>query len=106
LQAFYLDVAYVFAMVSSVFQVFLQVFQIHVSSVSSAFRHMLQLLHLNILKVDRVIYFSPCLLLPRIGASFLPMPAGHPPSHPSLLDAGNIRGGANPMWASENGAEK
>ena len=34
------------------FQVFLQVFQMHVSSVSSVFRRMLQVFHLNISKVD------------------------------------------------------
>ena len=42
-----------FAMVFKCFQVFLQVFQKHVSSVSSTFRHMLQGLHLNVSKVDR-----------------------------------------------------
>jgi len=38
------------------FQVFLQVFQMHVSSVSSVFRRMLQMFHLNISKVDRVLH--------------------------------------------------
>ena len=38
---------------SSVFQVFSQVFQTHVSSVSSVFFCMLQVLHLNVSKVDR-----------------------------------------------------
>jgi hypothetical protein len=33
--------------------VFLQVFQMHVSSVSSAFKRMLQVSHLNVSKVDR-----------------------------------------------------
>jgi hypothetical protein len=49
-QLFYLDVVYVFAMVSSV-----GVF----SSVSSAFRRMLQVLHLNVLKVDRMLHLPP-----------------------------------------------
>jgi hypothetical protein len=38
---------------SSVFQVFLQVFQIHVLNISYTFRYMLQWLYLDILKVDR-----------------------------------------------------
>jgi hypothetical protein len=58
-----------FVIVSSVFQVFLLVFQMHVSSVSFAFRHMLQVLHLNVLKVDWVLHISPRLLLPRLGVS-------------------------------------
>ena len=52
LQLFYLDIAYVF----NCFQVFLgvfKVFQKYVSSVSSVFFYMLQLLHLNVLKIDR-----------------------------------------------------
>jgi hypothetical protein len=47
LHAFYLDVAYS----CNDFKCF-QVFRKHVSSVSSAFRLMLQLLYLDILKVD------------------------------------------------------
>jgi hypothetical protein len=69
LQVFHLDVAYVFAMVSSVSQVFLQVSQMHVSSVSFAFIGMLQVLHLNVSKVDRVLHLLSCLLLPRLGIS-------------------------------------
>jgi hypothetical protein len=38
---------------SSVFQIFLRVFQKHVSNISSNFFCMLQVLHLNVLKVDR-----------------------------------------------------
>ena len=45
-----------FTMVSNVFQVFLQVFQMHVSFV---FRRMLQLLHLDVSKLDRVLHLSP-----------------------------------------------
>jgi hypothetical protein len=43
---------------SSCFHVFLQVFQKHVSSVSFVF--MLQVLHINILKVDRVLHMLQC----------------------------------------------
>jgi hypothetical protein len=49
------------------FQVFLQVFQMHVSSVSSVFRRMLQVLHLDVSKVDYVLHLPPRLLLPRLG---------------------------------------
>ena len=56
-----------FAMVSSAIQVFLQVFQMHVSSVLSA--RMLQVLHLNVSKVDRVLHLTHRLLLPRLGVS-------------------------------------
>jgi hypothetical protein len=38
------------------FQVFLQVFQTHILSVSSVFIHILQVLYLDVSKVDRVLY--------------------------------------------------
>jgi hypothetical protein len=69
LQVFYLGVAYVFAMVSSVFKVFLHVFQMHVLNVSSAVRRMLQILHLNVSKIDQVLHLPPRLLLPCLGVS-------------------------------------
>jgi hypothetical protein len=40
--------------------VFSQVFQAHVSSVSSFFRHMLQKFHLNVSKLDKVVYMLQC----------------------------------------------
>jgi hypothetical protein len=43
-------------MVSNNFQVLLQVFQMHVSSVSSVFKRVLQMLHLNVPEVDRVLH--------------------------------------------------
>jgi hypothetical protein len=52
LQVFYLHVTYV----CNGFQVFFQVFQTHDSSVSSVFRHMLQVLHLDVLKIYRVLH--------------------------------------------------
>ena len=69
----YLDVAYVshtcckcfiwmcvcVAMVSSVFRVFLRVFRTHVSNVSFVFRRMLQLLHLDVSKLQRVLHLPP-----------------------------------------------
>jgi hypothetical protein len=70
-----------FAMVFQVFsRYFLKVFHKHVSSVSSAFRRVLQALHLDVPKVNQVLHLfrcfsaaSPrCLLLLRV-------PAGHPP---------------------------
>jgi hypothetical protein len=70
--------------------VYFQAFQNHVSSVSSAFRCTLLLLHLDVLKIDRVLHLSPlpsaaspqCLLLPAlVGHRLPPLP---------LLDAGDI----------------
>jgi hypothetical protein len=51
------------------FQVFLQVFQVHVLSVSFAFICMLQVLHINVSKVGRVLHFPPCIMLPRLSVS-------------------------------------
>jgi hypothetical protein len=56
LQMFYLDVAYVLQWLFKCFQVLLQVFQIHVSSVSYVFRRMLQMFHLDVSKVERVLH--------------------------------------------------
>jgi hypothetical protein len=49
---------HLFTIVLSVFEVFLQVFQKHVSSVLFAFRRMLQPLHLDVSKVDRMLYMG------------------------------------------------
>jgi len=46
------NVAYVLQCFLSVFHVFLQVFQTHISSVPSVLFYMLQVLHLDILKID------------------------------------------------------
>jgi hypothetical protein len=80
-------------MVAMVFQVF----QKYVSSVLTTFRRMLQLLYLNVSKVDRVLHLST----PPSAASSLPTPAGHPYdaaagslSFPSLL-----LGWCGPRWA-------
>jgi hypothetical protein len=66
----------------------------HVSCVSSTFRHMLQVLHLHVSKVDRVLHLSlrffatspspRCLLL------LLSALARHLPPPPSLLDADHV----------------
>jgi hypothetical protein len=50
LQLFYLEAVYVLQWLFKCFQVFLQVFQTHVSSVSSAFICMLQIFHFNVSK--------------------------------------------------------
>ena len=55
MQVFYLDIAYVYNGFKC-FYVFLQVFQTHVLSVSSIFRYMLQMFHLNVSKVERVLH--------------------------------------------------
>ena len=57
---FYLDVAYVLQCLFKCFQMFWQVFQTHVSSISSVFRHMLQMFHLNVSKVNWVLYMLQC----------------------------------------------
>jgi hypothetical protein len=79
------------------FYVFLQVFKVHVSSVSSTFRRMLQVPHLDVSKVDRVLHLSLRFLLPRLGSP-PPSASWHPPPPPPLLDVGDVRGGAGPMW--------
>jgi hypothetical protein len=75
----YLDVTYVVnilsgccisvALVFKCFMCFFQVFQMHVSNVSSVFIRMLQVLYLDVSKVDRVLHLSPRLLLSRFGVS-------------------------------------
>jgi hypothetical protein len=55
-KCFYQDVAYI----CNGFQVFLQVFQTHVLSVSSVFRRMLQVLHLDVSKVDQMFHILQC----------------------------------------------
>jgi hypothetical protein len=56
-QVFYLDVAYVYNGFKC-FSGVLQVFQTHVSKISFVFRHMLQLLYLDVSKLDRVSHLS------------------------------------------------
>jgi hypothetical protein len=88
LQVFYLDVAYVcnrFQVLSGVFQVF----QTHILSVSFISFCMLQVLHLDVLKVDRMLYMG-CLWEAGEGASD-PCTSGHP-------------SGAGPAWARETQA--
>jgi hypothetical protein len=73
------------------------VFLVIFVSVSSVFRRMLQVLYLDVLKVDRccISLLSPqCLLL-------LPAPAEHPPPPSTLLDVGDIWGVTGPAWVWE-----
>jgi hypothetical protein len=77
----YLDVAYVshicckcliwmLCMFYNVFEMFLQVFQMHVLSVSSVLRPMLLVLHLDVSKVNRVLHLAPSSpWLSRLGVS-------------------------------------
>jgi hypothetical protein len=75
---------------ASVFQVFLQVFQMHVLSVSYVVRRMLQRLHQDVSSPSLLSTASPqCLLL-------LQALAGHPLSSPPLLDASDVQDGASP----------
>jgi hypothetical protein len=93
----YLDVTYIphicykcfiwiLRMFYNVFHVFLQVFQMHVSSVSSAFRHML---HLDVSKVDQVLHLHLHFLLNSLGVSSSQgrLVSATPPP---LLDAGDV----------------
>jgi hypothetical protein len=63
LHVFYSDIAYGCNGFSSMFRVCFQVFQKHVSSVTSAFRRMLQPLYLDVSKVDRVLHLCSSHLL-------------------------------------------
>jgi hypothetical protein len=84
---FYLDVVYV---LHGFHQVFLQVFQMHVSSVSSSFIRMFQVLHLDVSKVDWVLYL----------ASSSPMTASPRCLHLLSASAGHLnqrRGGHRPL---------
>jgi hypothetical protein len=65
------------------FQVFLQVFQTYVLNVSSVFKRMLQVLYLDVSKVDWVLHLPPRfqlprLQLPRLGVSSSPSATLHP----------------------------
>ena len=63
LHVFYLDVAYGCNGFQVCFRCVFQVFHKHVSSVSTAFRRMLQPLYLDVSKVDRVLHLSSYHLL-------------------------------------------
>jgi hypothetical protein len=65
-----MDVAYIFFNgFFKRFQVFLQVFQTYVASVSSVFERMLQMFYLDVSKADQVLHLPPHLLLPRLSVS-------------------------------------
>jgi hypothetical protein len=102
---FYLDVAYIFTSVSdvcskcfrtyiaSVFNIYVskvdlvlqQVFHMHVSSVSSAFKHMLQVLYLDVFKSRSNVASRSSLFYCLASVSPPPpAPAGHPPPPLSL----------------------
>jgi hypothetical protein len=87
----------VVAMVFKCISGFFQVFQNHVSSVSVVFRRMLQLLFLDVSKVDRVLH----LFSPPSAASSLPKPTRHP--YDSTAGSFQIGGVARPSplvtWA-------
>jgi hypothetical protein len=75
----------------------LQVFKMHVSSVSSAFRRMLTVLHLDVSKVDRVFASPSSLAIACLGVSSSSRHwVRHPSSPPPLLDDGKVRDGACP----------
>ena len=80
------------------FQVFLQLFQMHVSSILFAFRRMLQVLHLDVSKVDWVLHLPRRFLLPRLDTSSQRWLGIRRPSL-HLLDASDIRDGVGPHGA-------
>jgi hypothetical protein len=74
------------------FQVLLQVFQMYVSSVSSVFRRMLKVLHLDVSKVDRMLHIPPRLLLSRLGVLSSPSTALHPSQTAERARQGPVEG--------------
>ena len=68
-------------------------FQTLISSVSSAFGRMLQVLHPDVLKVNRMLHPPSRFLLPHLGVSS--------PFRPSFLDAGDVQDGVGPTWTRE-----
>ena len=92
-------------MFAIVFKYFSRVFFASVSeafsSVSSVFRRMLQMFHLDVSKVDRVLYLPPRLLLPRLDVFSFSWHRLGISAPPSLLDASDVQGGMGPVWARE-----
>jgi hypothetical protein len=88
---FQLDVAYVWQWFSNVFQAFS-------TSVSSAFKRMLQLLHLDVSKVNQMLHLPHRFLLPRLGVSSSSRRwLGIRRLISLFLDDGDVRGGAGPV---------
>jgi hypothetical protein len=69
---FYLKLAYVLQWLFKCFQMFLQVFQKYVSSVSALFRRILQMFLLIVSKVDRVSLLETHMLQPAAPAARAP----------------------------------
>jgi hypothetical protein len=115
LQSVYLNIAYVshiccmcFIWILRMFAMVFKYFQVIFSSVLEAafncficLRRMLQVLHLDISKIDRMLHLSSSssAASPRYLLLLLLAPVGHPPPHPPLLDAGDVWGSAGPAWA-------
>ena len=78
------------------FQVFLQVFQTHVLSVSSVFTCMLQIFHLDVIKTNRVLLLGTHLLQQ---ASKRGNRGGVSGLHVGSGGAGDVRTAQSPMWA-------
>jgi hypothetical protein len=75
------------------------VFQSNVLSVSYVYIRMLQVLRLNVLKVDRVLHFPPHLLLPYLGVSSSPSAALHPSQTAEGARQGSAQGARRGMVA-------
>jgi hypothetical protein len=88
------------------FQVFLmcfcKCFRCLCSSVSSDFRRMLQVLHLDVSIVDQVLHLHPRFLLPRLGVSSSSRRwLGIRCPLPFFLDIGDVRGVPDSTWVRE-----
>jgi hypothetical protein len=77
LQVFYLDVVYVLQWFFKCFMCFFVSASTYVSNISSVFRLMLQVLCLNISKINWVLHLSADILLPYLGVSSSPPAALH-----------------------------
>jgi hypothetical protein len=93
---FHLDVAYVCNGFQVFFKHFPQLFRRLFQSVSSVFRRMLQVLYLDVSKIDRMLHLHPRFLLSRLGvfSSRCWLGIRHPLS--LFLDASDIRDGMGP----------
>jgi hypothetical protein len=110
-----LDVAYGCNGFSSVFRCFFQVFQKHVLSISTSFRHMLQLLYFDVSKINWVLHLSSppsatlsqCCPPPSAGRESILRHGWVLPNRwrraPSPLVA---RGGAGPVWNARNEVQR
>jgi hypothetical protein len=64
--------------------------------------HLLQVLHLDVSKLDEVFHLPPRFLMPRLGvSSSFPASSGHLSPPPPLLDASVVRSSRGPAWCAK-----